>query len=580
MTQLRLATLSILLLLGLGACGKSEEAAVPQVSETAAALLSYVPADTPYLAGSLEPPPEDVIEAMLMRAQPVLTEMQNQLSQAKSTMEGAGEQALDDDPGARIVLAILEELDGKLSREGFTTLGFDPAGDKVLYGMGAFPVARFGLSDTAAFRATVQRILERAEITAPEQNFQGVSYWRLGDGGDDEPLALYVSIIGEHLAISLFPHTEESGFLPTFLGTTLPTDSDAQARLVALNSQYGYSPYGSGIVDLHKFADQFLNPETALARMMAAEGEFNAAELAPECSAEVHEIIDNMPMMSAGTKAMTVESIAYQYRVHHPQTLAGQLMELVAEIPTAESDSNRLMDFSFGMRFGAVREFLREKANAIIADPYQCEQLADLNQQAQEALVQLDQPMPPLVNNFRGIRASLAEFVMNPDQAIPQKAHGHLAVHVEQPQMFVGMAQMMLPDLSGLALTPGEPPVAIPESLIPFPGAVAFAAITDESIGMSLGAGEEVGLPAFLGRKNGPSGMFLSVDYDMAAYIEYTHRLQTAAQSGHGDHNSDAARAIAEAAQDAVVNAADRSRTTLAFTSDGLVIDGRMTFKQ
>ena len=579
MTHLRLATLSILLLLGLGACGKSEEAATPEVSDTAAALLSYVPADTPYLAGSLEPPPEDVIEAMLTRAEPVLSEMQNQLSRAKSNMEGADQGSLDDDPGARLVLAMLEELDGKLSREGFTSLGFDPAGDKVFYGMGAFPVARFGLSDAAVFRATVQRILERAEMTAPEQVFQDVSYWRLGDGGHDEPLAMYVAIIGDHLAVSLFPHAEEAGLLPAFLGVTMPSDSNAQQRLTALNAKYGYSPYGSGIFDVHKLADQFLDPDTALARLMAAEGDFNAAELAPECSAEVHEIIDNFPMMSAGTTILAVDSIEYQYRVHHPQTLAGELMELVAEIPAAESLSRRLMEFSFGMRFGAVRDFLRDKANAIVADPYQCEQLADLNLRAEEALVQLNQPMPPLVNNFRGVRASLAEFVMDPGQAIPQKAHGHLAVHVEQPQMFVGMAQMMLPDLSELALVPGEPPVAIPETLMPIPGAVAFAAMTDESIGMSLGAGEEAGLPAFLDRKNGPAGVFLSVDYDMAAYIEYTDRVSQAAGSEHGHQQNDAAQAIAEAAQEAIVAAADRSHTALSFSGDGLVIEGHMTFK-
>jgi hypothetical protein len=69
------------------------------------------------------------------------------------------------------------------------------------------------------------------------------------------------------------------------------------------------------------------------------------------------------------------------------------------------------------------------------------------------------------------------------------------------------------------------------------------------------------------------------VDYDMAAYIEYTDRVSQAAGSEHGHQQNDAAQAIAEAAQEAIVAAADRSHTALSFSGDGLVIEGHMTFK-
>ena len=55
-------------------------------------------------------------------------------------------------------------------------------------------------------------------------------------------------------------------------------------------------------------------------------------------------------------------------------------------------------------------------------------------------------------------------------------------------------AQMFLPDLSNLALTAGDPPVRIPESLLPAPGMVAYAAMSKDAIGLSVGAGEEQGL--------------------------------------------------------------------------------------
>jgi hypothetical protein len=105
------------------------------------------------------------------------------------------------------------------------------------------------------------------------------------------------------------------------------------------------------------------------------------------------------------------------------------------------------------MRFGAVRDFLREKAAAIMEAPYQCEHLQDINQSATEAFTQLNQPVPPFVNNFRGLRLSLNEIMMT--DSIPENARGMAAVHVDQPEMFVGMAQMFLPDLAGLSLVPG-----------------------------------------------------------------------------------------------------------------------------
>ena len=150
--------------------------------------------------------------------------------------------------------------------------------------------------------------------------------------------------------------------------------------------------------------------------------------------------------------------------------------------------------------------------------------------------MQLNEPMPPFVNNFRGVRVSLNEIMMN-QESIPENARGHLAVHVDKPEMFVGMAQMFLPDLSNLAITPGDPPVRLPESLVPVPGIVAFAAMSSDAIGLAVGEQEETSLPEFLSRDAGPEGMFLSAGYDMAAYLDYTQNLGTQYQDQNDPHS-------------------------------------------
>jgi len=577
MNYIRLTTLALVTLLSLGACGKSDESSEAAANAATNELLAYVPADTPYLFANLEPVPGDVIDTFLTRLQPVLDSMQSQLSIGRAEMESVeGENG--DDPAIRLAHALLLELDGNLSRSGLESMGFDLRAKKVIYGMGAFPVIRLGLSDSAALRATILRVLNNAGITAPEQDFQGVSYWRISDENTAEaPAGLYLSILDDHLAISFFPPLAEAEFLPAFLALELPADSDAQARLAQLNRTHGYTSHGSGILDLHRLADQFISPETVTARALAATGEFDPATLSEECGTEIHQIIDNAPLMTMGVTELTPSAVAFQYRLETPGTLASQLMGLVSKIPVADELSERILEFAFGMRFGPVRDFLREKVSAIVDDPYQCEHLRELNNSAAQALVQLDEPMPPFVNNFRGVRVSLNEIMINQD-SIPENARGHLAVHVDKPEMFIGMAQMFLPDLSELAISPGDPPVRLPKSLVPVPGIIAFAAMSSDAIGIAVGEREEAGLPEFLNHDAGPEGIFLSAGYDMAAYLDYTRNLGTPYQD-HNDPHSQAAMEIRNAANTAFREMADRSYTTLRFTADGFVVDNKMTFK-
>jgi hypothetical protein len=572
MTAFRLAIVAAMVAATLAACGRGED---PVVSSGAGnTLLDYVPSDTPYLAANLEPLPEDVIDVYLERMRPALEEMQRQLTATRADLEGQPVAA-----DTRLALAVLSELDGNLSRSGLSTLGLDILAPKVAYGLGAFPVMRLGLSDPDALRATIQRVLDDAGIAAPEQTLEGVNFWRIvADDPADPPLGLYLSIQQDHLAAAVLPPFEEAALLPAFLGQDRPMSSDARTRLAELNRSRGYTPYGSGILDLHRLADQFLRPDTAMARLMATSGEYDPAELGADCVREIHGIIDNAPLMTAGTTELSEAAIAYQYRLESPVTLADELAKLVARLPAADALSDRVLELSFGMRFGAVRDFLRDKATAIVEDPYLCEHLQDINDSAEQSLAQLDQPMPPFVNNFRGVRISLSEFMMGREQ-LPTDARGHLVLHVEQPEMFVGMAQMFLPDLSELALVPGGDPVPIPASLIPVPDLVAFAAMSENAIGLSAGAGEEATLQKFLQREPGPEGMFLSANYDTAAYLEYTGGSHHSSHGADGGDPAPGLHAIGMAARDALGAVADRSMTTLQFGPDGLVIDGRMTFK-
>ena len=573
MNSLRLAAFAAVCLFVLSACGKDEGPETAQGSDNP--LLAYVPAGSPYLAGNLERTPSGVVDSYLQKFQPVTSTLQKELEQARITLQASPEA---DEPHRKLLLAVLQELDGKLNRPGLESLGLDLEAWQVVYAMGAFPVARMSLGDAATLEATVQRILDRAGIPAPRQEFEGNSFWRLAENDNvdvepDFPLGAYIAILDDHIAFSVFPTAAENDLLPLFLGTTLPPQGDARERLQQLTAKYGYTRYFAGLLDLQKLADEVFEPGSLFARSVGPELASEITSMSSECKSEFREIVSHTPRMVMGSTELKADAIGLQYGIETQPEIAKQLMQLVSDLPLADALSSRLLEFSFGIKVGAARDFLREKAMAITQAPYRCEHLQTLNERAGEGLAQLEQPMPPLVNNFRGLRLSLKQLSM--EYLAPKSVDGLLALHVEQPEMFVGMAQMFLPDLSNLKLVKGEAPVQLPANLVPMPDTVAFAAISDNAIGISVGVDEERELLPFLEQEASSDGTLLSLNYDTAAYMDFTRGMDDSWQSSQAG----AVGELAESIQQAYKGIVNRSFLKVKFTADGVVVDSRITFK-
>jgi hypothetical protein len=436
----------------------------------------------------------------------------------------------------------------------------------------------------------VQRVLEGAGITEPQLELQGVKYWRIPAEADSTqaefPVSVYIAILKDHIAFSIFPDSVQAELLPRFLGLEMPETSDAEARLQAVQGKYGYTPYFAAVAEMSLLADELLNPDALFAR---SAGDWYVTELAglsDQCKTEFRQIIGHAPRLVMGSTELTVNAIGMQYVVETRPDQALQLMGLPAEIPMGAALSTRLLEFAFGLKVGAVKDFLLAQATSITQAPYQCERLQELNSQADAALVKLNEPLPPFVNNFRGVRVSLSELSMS--QSIPDAIKGLLAMHVDQPELFVGMAQLFLPDLSTLSLVKGEPPVPLPPGLIPLPDSSAFAALSDSAIGLSMGAGEESELLAYMEQPAEGNGTFLLVNYDSAAYLDFARKLSAGLEQiadqpdGAADANAaheGAVKAVSEAMQQAYASVVDRSQIGARFTEQGLMIDSRMTFK-
>ncbi len=133
----------------------------------------------------------------------------------------------------------------------------------------------------------------------------------------------------------------------------------------------------------------------------------------------------------------------------------------MSDIPSA-TDGNYLLSASLAIKVGKLREFVLEKATALAASPYQCTRLQDINDQAARLVTQLNVPMPPMINNLMGVRVMINDY--DPAKAFTQ-GEGLLALHVDKPEMFVGMASMMVPGFENLDLANQTEPVRIPSDM-------------------------------------------------------------------------------------------------------------------
>jgi len=561
-----IATIALLLV----ACNREANDAAVTVKENTNPLLAYVPADTAYVFAALEPSPKEITDAYIERFQPVLDVISNQVIQFRTDYDSGEYQ---DNKIAKLATAVLDELGGSVNAGGLEKLGITMQTHHTFYAMGVFPVIRIGLSDAQELRNAISRIETKMGFELPIQDLNGTSYWRVAEEG--MPVGVYIAILDQQLAISLFPTGAEDNLLASFLGREMPAQSMASTNALAImKKKKGYTGYGSGILDLQKLADEMLNPDSATHSYLGEDMHFDPASLDAVCIAEAKAMLAKAPRMTAGTTVLSANEIGMRYELEIESSLASGLAALVSDTPVAE-DGDHLLSGSLAIQVGKLRTFVLDKVNAIVASPYQCSELEELNQNAMELVTQLNIPMPPMVNNLMGARIRLDDF--DPTGEIPQ-GEGLLAIHVDKPEMFVGMASMMVPGFDTLDLANQSEPVRIPPEILHMEGLDVFAMMSDTAIGASIGEQQAAGLGEFMASKPQDGGTFFSVSYDMARQME----LQ-AAMSEHMNGNSDSDHSqvdeLAEAVKESYTAMLGRSHLEMSFTGTGLVIDSKITFK-
>lgn len=486
MRQLRIlatatAVVGFSFVVALGGCKKKE----------AGALLSYVPADTPYVIANIEPLPKAYTDGVAAKFAPVATMYEQMIDDGLAALAKGDTKEI----GNRVGTALLSEIKGKISVAGIESLGFSMQSHSAMYGVGLAPVMRIELKDPDAFKAFIGRVEKRVGEAIPTAKIADQTFWRFGKAG--EPLVGLAMMQGNQLVMSVIPADASVGLVKSLFGINPPAKSLADSGgLEALNKQYGFTPNGSGYIDVQRVFQSMLDaqngPEKEYVKALGGKNE----TIAPECRAEMMSVAANFPRAVVGYTRLEPTAMEVRFVVETKPELAKAMSALVAPVPGLGGASDALFDFGASLNIGKMIDFLTAQANAVAAAPYKCAELANLNQSFAKMKTDLSNPMAyAAAPVLKGFHIAVDRYDAPPG-AMPQVA-GKVLIASDNPQTLIGMAQQYVPQLASMKLAANAAPVPLPAGLAPGVPA-SYIAYNDKALGVAVGEGEQAGLPAFL----------------------------------------------------------------------------------
>ena len=572
MKKTLLAAGVIVAIAGLGTAGWYFGRDLAQRDAGGAALLSYIPADTPYVVASTARMPEAQVAAWQAQSAAAFEYYALSLEDlAAATAAGAGKDGADpaEAEGMAAVRAVIDEL-AAASREGRlgALLGVDVDADYAFYGQGLLPTLRVQTVDPEATRAFIASIEQRAGSPLPTTTVQGREVWQVA-GAANEP-SLVAGLLDGWLVVALAPPAADEATLAGLLGLTAPANpmSDDD-RLAALRQAYGFTDDVAGYVDLRRIAGIVSG---------ASRGPHDAALLADvpamdaTCQAEIASLAEAWPRMAVGVTSMDGRTQRSLGILEVRSDIAADLAGLSIAYPGGPDAPSAGLDVGMALDLGKIAGTVSTWSGAFASAPYQCAELAGINTamgQMQEGTASL--AMAGALGH--GLRMQVSDMAFDLASGAPPRFSGRIVVASNSPQGLLGMASMQMPALASAGLAPGAGVKAIEGGLPGLEGPV-FAAMGERALAMSIGEGQEAGLEALLATDPTDTRVLAYAvnGEDYARLMASANQVQQAAMAMPGADPAREARK-AELMGEMMRASFERMETNVRFTARGIEMD-------
>jgi hypothetical protein len=558
--------------LGVAACGKStEEPEIASPLTDNSGLLRYVPADTPYVFGTVAPPPDEFMDRIEPKVDRLLKAQSEFLRVVASEVQtGDGEDSAEAEP----IGAVMDELRSLMSLEGLREAGVTRDSTVILYGNGLLPVLRVALSDASLFEDLISRIEAEAGEQLPVAEVDGNPYRYV----EDEGIRLVIATIGNEFVLTAAPESLDDAALARLLGLTLPAESIADSgKLRDIANEYGYLHEYVGLVDTVRLADTFIEePEGLDARLLDIMG-YDAGALSDVCKAELRSLAKIAPRVVAGYEEVSAGKIRSTTVVELRDDIAAEITAFAAPVPGLGRIYDGLFSLGMSLKAEAIRSFFDTHVAALRESPWECEHLADAQDGLFAASEQaLAQPVPPVLYDFHGfllVVEDMEGFDFGRKQP-PESLDASFLLAIDNAQGLLAMGQAMIPQLAEMNIEPDGKArrFDLPEAEA---GAEsAWIALTDSAIALSVSEDGETVLPAMLKAEGVTPPPFMSMGLDGARY--YT----ALAAAMREDDDEEMSEEMREALSDVMTVAADfyeRLQIDVTFTDRGIEIDTDMS---
>ena len=558
--------------LAVAGCGKSrEQQEIDSPLTDGSGLLRYVPADTPYVFGTLAPPPDDFVDKIEPTLDRVLAAYSTMLEVAVS--DGLAESEVDSEEAATIK-AVVEELRSLLSIDGLRAAGLTRESTFVLYGNGLLPVARVTLSDGSLFDDAITRIEAKAGEQLAVAEIEGMPYRYI----EDEGVRFIIATAGDQLVLTIAPDSLDDSALVRLLGLELPARNIAQTgTLLDIAKAYGYLHQYVGLVDTVRLADTFIDEPGGLDALLLDMAGYDAGTLSAACKTEFRSLAAIAPRVVTGYEEVSAERIRSVAVVELRKDIAADFTAFVSPVPGLGVNYDGLFSFGMSLNVRAIRAFFDSRVASLREDPWACEHLADLQDGLFAAQEQAQaQPVPPVVYDFRGFLAVVEEldgFDFGTTQP-PESIDASFLLAIDNAQGLLAMGQAMIPQLGEMAIEPDGKAhqFDLPETGSDVDG--AWLALTESAIALSVSKDAEAALPAMLGADSAVPPPFMSIGVDGARYYAL---LGEAMRESDDDELSEEMKSAVSDLLEAVADLYERVEVDVSFTERGIEIDSDLT---
>lgn len=570
--QARYLFLLALCAVGVAGCGKSaeEKEALTPLTDTQG-VLRFVPADTPYVFGTLAPPPDDFMDKIEPKLDRLLAAYSGLLGAAFDEEQSAEENEAADMQQAG---AVVDELRSLISRKGLASAGVTRESTVILYGNGLLPVLRVGLTDAALFDDAIARIEDDAGEKLPVAEVRDTPYRYI----EDEGVRVIIATVDDQLVVTVAPDVLDDAALASLLGLTLPAENIAQTgKLREIAKKYGFLHEYVGLVDTVRLAETFIDKPAGLDALLLDMAGYDAATLSDVCKTELRSLAEIAPRIVAGYEEVTGQKLRSNTVVELRPDIASEFTAFVSGVPGLGTIYDGLFTFGMSIDIEAVRAFFDKRVAALQENPWECEHLAELQGGLIAAREQaLAQPVPPVLYDFHGFLAVVNELKgFDPGKKQPPESiDASFLLAIDNAQGLLAMGQAMVPQLAELAIEPDGKAhrFALPEGTSNADS--AWVALTESAIALSVSDDAETVLPALLTAESGTPPPFISVGLDGARYYQL---LGDAMRASDDEEMSEEMREALSEVFAAAAQFYERLKVDAMFTGRGIEIESDMT---